>query len=340
MRLTNKDFRNEFAQKMSKLFGDNFIEIPEKEQRYIAENIEVKPGIAKNRALLENLFTLFACINAKVPLFIVGKPGCSKSLSVQLLFNAMKGDSSDNILFKSLPKLLINSFQGSLGSTSKGVLNIFKKARNLLKNNDNNLNKIISMIFFDEMGLAEHSPNNPLKVIHSELEYDLNEGAKKIAFVGISNWILDASKMNRGLFLSIPPSEKQDLELTALTIAKSYHENLAQDNRDLFVALADTYYEYKETLQKKYTIKEDFHGSRDFYHLIKTAMRLLLKKIREDSDLNIDENVKQEIGINSIERNFAGLEFKKGSEDSITSLEIIKEIFKKRFVNCEVRKKY
>ena len=52
------------------------------------------------------------------------------------------------------------------------------------------------MIFFDEMGLAEYSPNNPLKVIHSELEYDLNEGDNKVAFVGISNWRLDASKMN------------------------------------------------------------------------------------------------------------------------------------------------
>ena len=49
------------------------------------------------------------------------------------------------------------------------------------------------------MGLAEHSPNNPLKVIHSELEYDLNEGSKKIAFVGISNWKIDASKMNRAI---------------------------------------------------------------------------------------------------------------------------------------------
>ena len=40
------------------------------------------------------------------------------------------------------------------------------------------------MIYFDEMGLAEHSPNNPLKVIHSQLEYDENKGYKKVAFVG------------------------------------------------------------------------------------------------------------------------------------------------------------
>ena len=56
------------------------------------------------------------------------------------------------------------------------------------------------MIYFDEMGLAEISPNNPLKVIHSQLEYDENED--KVAFIGISNWTLDASKMNRGIYLA------------------------------------------------------------------------------------------------------------------------------------------
>ncbi len=194
IRLTNKDYRKELSNKIGNIFGKDydFEKMPIREEKYIADNIEMEKGIAKNRALLENLFTLFVCVNSKIPLFIVGKPGCSKSLSVQLLFKAMQGDASDNFLFKSLPKLFINAFQGSLGSTSKGVLNIFKTARNILNNNDKNLDKIISMIYFDEMGLAEHSPNNPLKVIHSELEYDLNEGDKKVAFVGISNWALDA----------------------------------------------------------------------------------------------------------------------------------------------------
>ena len=272
IRLTKKVFRKEFEIYMNKLFEDNFLEVPEHEQKYIARNIEMKTGIAKNRVLLENLFMIFACINAKIPLFIVGNSGCSKSLSVQLLFGAMKGEYSDNLLFKSLPKLYMNSFQGSLASTSKDVLNVFTKARLLLKNNEDNLDKIISMVYFNGIGLAEQSPNNPLKVINSELEYDLNEGSKKIAFVGISNCILDASIMNKGLLLSIPPPDLEDLKTTALLIAESYNVNLAQDNKDLFYALANTYYEYKEALISKYTIKKDFHGARDFYHLIKTAM--------------------------------------------------------------------
>ena len=80
------------------------------------------------------------------------------------------------------------------------------------------------------MGLAEHSPNNPLKVIHSELEYDQNEGDKKIAFVGISNWVLDASKMNRGISISIPEPNEDDNKETSLIIGKSYSDHLAEIN--------------------------------------------------------------------------------------------------------------
>ena len=109
----------------------------------------------------------------------------------------------------------MNSYQGSLTSTSKGVLNIFKKARDIIRgtknsNKSENKDSIISMIYFDEMGLAEIAKSNPLKVIHSQLEYD--ENADKVAFIGISNWVLDASKMNRGIYLSIPESDLEDLQ--------------------------------------------------------------------------------------------------------------------------------
>ena len=40
---------------------------------------------------------------------------------------------------------------------------------------------------FDEIGLAEISKHNPLKVLHSLLELE----NRKVGFVGISNWRLD-----------------------------------------------------------------------------------------------------------------------------------------------------
>jgi energy-coupling factor transporter ATP-binding protein EcfA2 len=228
IRISDKKQRNEFISIMNEIFG-NFLEIPNYFTDKIIECIEIEQGIAKNRALLENIFTLFVCINNKIPVFICGKPGCSKSLSIQLIYKSMQGKSSKNKLFKKFPGIYMNSYQGSKTSDSKGVLNIFNKARKILKNIEN----IISMIYFDEMGLAEISKNNPLKVIHSQLEYDDNED--KVAFVGVSNWTLDASKMNRGIFLAIPEPDKQDLIDTAKTIAISYSKKL--ENFEIFKPL-------------------------------------------------------------------------------------------------------
>ena len=103
------------------------------------------------------------------------------------------------------------------------------------------------------MGLAEISDNNPLKVIHSELEYD--EQRTKVAFIGISNWSLDASKMNRGIYLSIPELDKEDLIKTALSIASSYHYDLEKNYRKCYDSLAQAYFKYRE-FRKKENIKK------------------------------------------------------------------------------------
>jgi len=304
---------NAIIQNFNKTNGLNiikdFLELPLKEENFIANNIKVDKGIAKNRALLENIFSLFVAINNKVPIFIVGKPGCSKSLSFQLLNKSMQGQVSENEFFKQYPKLMINSYQGSMASTSKGVESIFSKARQVFqKLTEENKKNNISLIYFDEMGLAEHSPNNPLKVIHSELEYDQNEGDKKVAFVGISNWALDASKMNRGISISIPEPNEEDNKETSLTIGNSYDEDLAKNYKPFFENLGSTYFEYKQYLKEKHNAdgKEDFHGNRDFYHLVKNASKNMIIK---DNNHELNNNNLYELGVTSIERNFGGIHF-------------------------------
>ena len=287
LRITDKEKRNVLNQKMNKLLKQfnpsfiDFLELPLKEERFIVDNIQLDKGIAKNRALLENIFSLFVAINNKVPIFIVGKPGCSKSLSVQLIIKSMQGTASEYDFFKNLPKIMVHSYQGSMASTSKGVENVFNKARSVYqKLSKEDKEKNISLIFFDEMGLAENSPNNPLKVIHSELEYDQNEGDKKIAFIGISNWALDAAKMNRGISISIPEPDEIDNKETSLTIGESYDEILAKRYQSFFENLGKAYFDYKQYLKKEHNLdrKEDFHGNRDFYHLVKNSSRNILEK--------------------------------------------------------------
>ena len=300
LRIPDKSLRQKLSGKLEQIFGDLFTEFPHKIEEKICNEINIEEGIAMNRALLENIFTLFVCINTKVPVIICGKPGCSKSLSFQLLYKSMKGQDSEKEFFKIFPKLYINSYQGSETSTSEGVLKIFEKARGLLRK-EKEKDKMISLVYFDEMGLAEISPNNPLKVIHSELEYDDNKD--KIAFVGISNWVLDAAKMNRAVYLSIPEPDEEDLIKTGKSIAESYRPEIYTTFQSVFDGLSKTYMEYKTYLQKRKPNFYDFHGSRDFYNMIKKAAKKLIGVNSSDNHL------KDASANDSIERNFGGLDF-------------------------------
>ena len=48
---------------LNKIIGSNFISYPNYLSKFIINEIELEPGIAKNRALLENVFTIFVSIN-------------------------------------------------------------------------------------------------------------------------------------------------------------------------------------------------------------------------------------------------------------------------------------
>ena len=340
LRISDKEHReglekkmNEIFQNFDKAFKDkNFLDLPKKEEQFIADNIKIDRGIAKNRALLENIFSIFVAINSKVPIFIVGKPGCSKSLSVQLIIKSMLGNTSDSSLFKIYPKVMVYSYQGSMSSTSKGIENVFNKARFIYTKLDKeNKANNIPLIFFDEMGLAEHSPNNPLKVIHSELEYEQNKGENQVSFVGISNWALDAAKMNRGISIYIPEPDEKDNQETALIIGKSYDETLAEKYKIFFENLGKSYFLYKQEIKKKHNLdgKEDFHGNRDFYHLAKNASKNIIDK---EVDSQINEFTLMNIAIRSIERNFSGIVFQDIYPNA--SQEFFISIFKKLYPDC------
>ena len=58
---------------------------------------------------------------------------------------------------------------------------------------EENKESIIPVVYFDEMGLAEENPHNPLKVMHSKLEYDDREQIYE--FISISNFKFNSSKM-------------------------------------------------------------------------------------------------------------------------------------------------
>ena len=318
LRLNDKNCRIELSKELKKIF-DNFLEVPENEMKLITNEmtLEKDGGIALNRPLRENLFTSYICIDNSVPLIIIGKPGTGKSLSFQILYNTLKGEYSKSKRFKEKGKLYRYYYQGSGTSTSEKIEQVFEKALNAKKNNEKKINKIITLVFFDEMGIAERSNNNPLKILHYLLEKDAKDS---VPFLGISNWKLDSAKINRALNLSITDYDQKDLEDTAIVIAEALDKEISNKYKTFFEALARTFYDYLDYSKNGLQENQDFHGNRDFYNLIKTATRELIERKEE---LNINKNkILTETGLNALDRNFSGLE---GSNDKI------KNIFKKKF---------
>ena len=62
--------------------------------------MKLGPNIAKNAALRENVFMMAICIELRIPLFLVGKPGSSKSLAKSIVADSMLGRSSEEELMK------------------------------------------------------------------------------------------------------------------------------------------------------------------------------------------------------------------------------------------------
>ena len=291
-RLPTAELRKKYRGSMMNLFHkngtimdgelDTFAAIVRMEEEDYLDRMELPSGTAKNAALRENVFVMLVCILNRIPIFVVGKPGCSKSLSIQLIRSNLRGRDSRDRLFRELPQLYVVSYQGSESSTSEGIIKVFEKAKKYKSVNENAL----PVVLLDEVGLAENSKYNPLKVLHSLLEP--GEGKlPDVAVVGISNWSLDAAKMNRAIHLSRPEPTKEDLYETGLSLhfadGNDYSQNLTQEELQ---CLAEAYFEYQN--QQTHA---NFHGLRDYYSLIKS-----LTGCSTFEQVNI-----------SLQRNFGGL---------------------------------
>ena len=369
-KIKNKKLKEEFIDKNIDYFSD-LLRI---EEEFLLKQIKLDKGIGQNQLLKENLFLSFLSIVTKIPLIIVGKPGTGKSLSIQLLYNSMRGVYSENEFFRKYPQIIQIFFQGSESTTPEDIIELFKSAENLYENFKKNKNKgeivPIYMILFEELGLAEKSITNPLKVLHSKLEYDgRSEG---ICFIGTSNYYLDAAKVNRAISLTVPNLEDRlfELQYTAKNIVRSISEDITKDYSKMIIfnILSRSYYlykqylnfikkltvlkiyfktelkgkdlkeievqqEYKKLLKQEKKIKTEFHGNRDFYNLIKGVGL-------EGSKLN---NISDEVQIvpiieKYIERNFGGItyeidiDFNLEIDDIKGEMKILRKILKEKIL--------
>ena len=162
-------------------------------QHIFLDEIKLKDNIARNNALLENVFMMIICIELRIPLFIVGKPGSSKSLAKTIVSSSMEGKNSKSELFKNLKETYFVNFQCSPLTTPEMIVESFKEAARFQEKQD--LDKSVSVVNLDEIGLAEGSESMPLKTLHPLLEEGTDSDIaalphQKVAMIGISNWSL------------------------------------------------------------------------------------------------------------------------------------------------------
>ena len=69
------------------------------------KELKLGPNIARNTALSENVFMMLVCIELRIPLFVVGKPGSSKSLAKTVVADNMQGERSSSELFKNFKQV-------------------------------------------------------------------------------------------------------------------------------------------------------------------------------------------------------------------------------------------
>ncbi|XP_038571429.1 E3 ubiquitin-protein ligase rnf213-alpha-like isoform X2 [Micropterus salmoides] len=283
-------------------------------QDLLLSGVPMGKTIARNEALKENFFMMVICVELRIPLFIVGKPGSSKSLSKTLVADAMQGSASHSELFRRLKQIHLVSFQCSPHSTPEGIINTFKQCARFQESK--NLDEYISVVVLDEIGLAEDSPKMPLKTLHPLLEEgcvdDEPQPHKRVGFIGISNWALDPAKMNRGIFVSRGDPTQEELIKSAKGICSS-EKKILEKIKHLFPPFANAYM----TLCKE---GRGFFGLRDFYSLIKMIFSI--------TKLSNERPTADEI-TGAVLRNFSG-------KDDVDVMGIFSEQLRDDFANASI----
>ena len=134
----------------------------------------------------------------------------------------MRGNESKVEFFKRLPPLIYKTYQCSGLSTSESIERAFTLAKALSQRNKEG-HKVA--LILDEIGLAEASKSNPLKVLHRLLEDKSN-----VPMIGLSNWSLDVSKMNRVVFVNRPTLTKDELIEAARALKVGAIKSAARDS--------------------------------------------------------------------------------------------------------------
>jgi len=251
-----------------------FIEVLVREQEEFTKYLILPECVAMNDALRENISVIIVSILNKVPIFIVGNPGSSKSLAMEIISSNFHGKAATSAFLQSFPALEVFNFQCSQSSKEQQLEEAFEAA---CKHQRNVSSDTVVVLLLNEVGLLEHSPFNPLQVVNKELE------EPQISVVGLSNWSLDPSTNSKVICISRPEPTISDLKNTLSAIVSSI-----QLGSSLYF-LAKAYHEVYRCQTRK-----DFFGLRDFYSMVKFMIR------------NMHNSLSVDLLVKAVYRNFGG----------------------------------
>eukprot|EP01088_Endostelium_zonatum_P014249 TRINITY_DN3042_c0_g1_i1.p1 TRINITY_DN3042_c0_g1~~TRINITY_DN3042_c0_g1_i1.p1 ORF type:complete len:4305 (+),score=884.29 TRINITY_DN3042_c0_g1_i1:1356-12917(+) len=286
--------RNWFSTKVEKkLRIKNFKKIIHEIMLQFYRSTKVPEGIACTESLLENLFATAVCVDAGIPLIIVGPPGCSKTLSFTIVSDNMKGATSESATFAKLKRMHPIRYQCSQFSTDVEIESTFNSA--IARKQEINTNEEVCCVLLDEGNLPDEK-EMPLKVLHYKLDHN------EVSTVIIANRPLDAAKTNRGLQIYQSSTSKDDLK--ALASGCLYGQTLDEIKERAVVRIP----QQMDALCRAFLQSNDFSKDvrPEVFHL--RDFVYLLRYIRQHSKYALqDYRIDPTVLLRALLRNFNGI---------------------------------
>lgn len=180
---------------------------------------DLSKSLAPTFALKEIIFCTITCIDACVPLAIIGPAGCGKTLGFSLALECMKGSASLKELFKSLKQMIEFRYQCSVHSTDKEIREVYESAvkrQKGLEQGNKERCRIQCTVLLDEASLPKDQ-NLVIKETHDYLDHPV------AATVILSNNTPDVPNTNRCVLLLEPELSEDDLILVSLLAFSAIH---------------------------------------------------------------------------------------------------------------------
>ena len=271
----DSNYRRRYAEKIKSFKEMKFLDVFDRDVDWFISHLHFPDRIAQTKTLKQNLFATIVCTCTKTPLILVGKPGTSKTLSFNIAVENLKGIDSDKDILKDtelFPSIDPQLYQCSRQTTSFEIDKLFRRA---IKRQAAYSGEVNCVVFMDEAGLPEER-HESLKILHHYLD------EHKVAFVAISNHVLDAAKTNRAISVTIPENTEKDLH----ELVKGCYKDAIMTSE--VVKYCPSFLEVAENEKWR-----KIFGMRDFIHFL----HYIYQKGQQLTD---------ELVLHALERNFNG----------------------------------